>query len=149
MIVLRTLANGVIRHAGVRATEWIGLIPLMGIGYSMYSEPRAIEQVASFQIMLGWFTVDIWAKVFAVAWVARLSALIINGGFKSFPYTPMIRFTVSCVAGMIWIAVTMGVYEAWRTTGGSPTAMYAYIGWAILELRNAYVSRVDMAIVKG
>lgn len=149
MIVLRTLATGVVSHAGVRATEWIGLLPLMGIGYSMYSEPDAIQQVASFQILLGWFTIGTWAKIFAIAWVARFIALVVNGSFNSFKYSPAIRFAVSCFAGMIWFAVTMGVFEAWRSTGGSPTAMYVYFGWAVLELRNAYVSRVDMAIVKG
>ena len=36
MIVLRRLASGVWDHAGARFTEWLGLVPLMGVGTALY-----------------------------------------------------------------------------------------------------------------
>lgn len=149
MIVLRTLANGVWKHAGVRATEWLGLIPLMGIGFSFLNDPEIISNTASFTILLDWYDASTWAVVFTLTWIARVIALTVNGSFPSFRHSPSIRFVVSCVAGMVWCGVTVGLHEAYMNAGGSPTAIYMYALAAALELRNAYVSRVDMAVTLG
>lgn len=149
MIVLRTIATGVWSHAGARATEWLGLIPLMGIGFSFLNDPEVIKETASFQVLLNWYSVETWSIIFAAIWVMRLIALIVNGSFPKFRHSPSIRFFVSCVAGLLWCAVTAVLHDAYMTTGGSPTAIYMYALPAAMELRNAYVSRIDMAITLG
>ena len=149
MIVLRTLATGVWRHAGVRATEWLGLIPLMGIGFSFLNDPEIISQTASFRVLLDWYAPETWALIFTVTWIFRMIALTVNGSFPRFRHSPTIRFIVSCVAGMLWCGVTIGLHDAYMNAGGSPTAIYMYALAAVLELRNAYVSRIDMAVTLG
>lgn len=149
MIVLRRLAHGVWHHADVRFTEWLGAAPLLGVGYVLYAQPEVLSSTASFTTLARWAQVGTWSNVLMACALMRLIALFVNGTFRGFTHSPTIRFTASCVASMFWMLFTVGVYSAWREAGGSPTAPIIYGTLIILELRNAYVSRVDMASARG
>lgn len=149
MIVLRTLAHGVIAHAGVRFTEWLGAVPLLGIGTVLYLQPSVFRTTPSFSSLSDWFSEAIWTNIILGVAVGRLLALLINGSFDSFRHSPTIRFAASCVAALFWMLFTVGVYTAWRDAGGSPTGVVAYGALMMLEIRNVYVSRVDMTVTRG
>lgn len=149
MIVLRRLAHGVWDHAGVRFTEWLGAAPLMGVGYVLYAQPEALYSTPSFATLATWAESGAWSNVLMACALARLVALFINGTFKQFPHSPLIRFVASCIAAWFWLLFTVGIYTAWKVSGGSPTGVVAYGTFILLELRNAYVSRVDMASTRG
>ena len=149
MIDLRTLAHGVISHAGVRFTEWLGAVPLLGIGYVLFAEPGIIDKTPSFIVLAQWADQAIWSNIILIVGISRLLALGVNGSFRSFPHSPTIRFLASWAACIFWALFTMGIYVAWRDAGGSPTGIAAYGTLIILELRNAYASRADMVIAKG
>lgn len=145
MIVLRRLASGVWDHAGARFTEWLGLVPLMGVGTALYAQPEALTATRSFATLAAWMGPGAWSNLLLLCGLFRLVALAVNGTFRAFPYSPLIRFFASGVAAMFWMLFTVGVYDAWRNAGGGPTPIIAYGTLILLELRNAYVSRVDMA----
>lgn len=149
MIILRTLASGVIKHAGVRFTEWLGAVPLLGLGWVFYAEADIFQRVASFNTLSRWGDQAIWANIVLAVGISRLLALTINGSFRSFTHSPTIRFLSSWAAGLFWTLFVLGVYISWRDLGGSPTAIIAYGTLIILEARNAFVSRADMIITRG
>lgn len=149
MIVLRTLANGVWSHAGVRFTEWLGAVPLVGLGYVLYAEPDALASSPSFSALSSWADAGTWSNIILSVGILRLIALFINGSFKSFQHSPKIRFLASCVASFFWMLFAVGVFLAWRDSGGAPTGPVVYSTLLLLEFRNAYVSRVDMAVTRG
>lgn len=148
MIILRTLANGVWSHAGVRFTEWLGAVPLMGIGFVLHMQPGTFTTSPSFAVLARWANAPTWSAIDLSVGIIRLMALLINGSFKSFRHSPTIRFFASCVAAMFWMLFSVGVFLAWRDFGGSPTGIVAYGTLLLLEFRNAYVSRVDMAVAR-
>lgn len=149
MIVLRTLARGVVTHAGIRSTEWLGAVPLLGLGWLLYSEPGIFDRTASFAMLSRWGDQATWANILLAVSLARLLALLINGSFRSFTHSPTIRFLASWAGGIFWALFTMGIYIAWRDLGGSPTGVAAYGTLMLLEIRNTYVSRADMIITRG
>ena len=149
MIVLRTLAHGVWSHAGVRFTEWLGAAPLIGIGYVLFSQPGAMTTTPSFRALAQWADAAVWANIILAVGILRLLALFVNGSFKGFQHSPAIRFLASCAASFFWMLFSVGVFLAWRDSGGSPTGPVVYGTLLLLEFRNAYVSRVDMAVTRG
>ena len=149
MIVLRRLAHGVWDHAGVRFTEWLGAAPLLGVGYVLYAQPDALHTTISFAVLAAWAGAAAWSNMLMGCGLMRLVALFVNGTFRGFRHSPTIRFVASCFAAMFWMLFTVGIYTAWRDAGGSPTGIVAYGTLITLELRNAYVSRVDMASARG
>lgn len=148
MIVLR-LAQGAIAHAGVRFTEWLGLAPLLGIGLCLYYFPDLFGMVPSFKTLQAWAGEPTWCNAILIVANLRFIALFVNGYFRSFRHSPTIRFAASCFAMFLWSLITMGVYLSFRDYGGSPTGVVAYGTLLILEFRNAYSSRVDMALARG
>lgn len=149
MIVVRTIASGVWSHAGVRATEWIGALPLIGIGYVLWDEVNVFGVSPSFEVVRQWANESTWSNVLLAVGVLRLFALIINGSFQSFRHSPTIRVCASIVAALSWSAFATGFFQAWTEYGGAPTAWVAYGTLTILELRNVYVARVDMSVTRG
>lgn len=145
MIVLRRITHGIWDHAGARFTEWLGLVPLMGVGIALYAQPEALTTTPSFATLASWMAPGAWSNTLLLCGLLRLVALAVNGTFRAFPYSPLIRFAASSVAALFWMLFTVGIYTAWRDGGGSPTGIVAYGTLMLLELRNAYVSRVDMA----
>lgn len=149
MIIARVV-TGVWSHAGSRATEWIGAIPLVGMGLVLLSAHDVFAISPSFVLLAAWASQAAWANIMLTGGLARVCALIVNGSFPvSYRYSPMIRFAASWLAMMIWAAVSLAMYAAWREAGGSPTGMVAYGTLAVMELRNVYSSRVDMAAARG
>ncbi len=149
MIVLRTLAHGVWSHAGVRFTEWLGAVPLIGMGSALYYAPETFSVSPSFVVLARWADAQTWSNIVLVVGVLRLLALFINGSFRSFQHSPTIRFCASCVSALFWMLFAMGFFMAWRDAGGAITGIVPYGTLLLLEFRNAYVSRVDMAITRG
>lgn len=149
MIVLRALAQGAIAHAGVRATEWIGAVPLIGMGYVLNIQKDAFAISPSFTQLSIWFEQQTWVMIVMLTGIVRLLALFINGYFRSFTYSPTIRFCASMIATVFWAMFTLGFFIAWQDNGGALTGIVAYGTISILELRNIYVSRVDMTVARG
>lgn len=149
MIILRALAHGVAAHAGVRFTEWLGAVPLLGIGAVLCADPGIFSTTPSFAALNDLFAEAVWMNIILSVAIGRLLALLINGTFSSFRHSPTIRFAASCVASSFWMLFTTGVFTAWQESGGSPTGIVAYGTLTILEIRNTYVSCVDMVVARG
>lgn len=147
MIVVR-LAQGAWQHAGVRATEWIGAWPLFAMGAVLWHDFDVFGISPSFAVIGQWATEAQWAAELLVVANMRLIALFVNGYFDAFRYSPLIRFVASCAAGLSWSVFASGFFISWLENGGAPTAWVAYSTLVLLELRNAYVSRRDMAVTR-
>lgn len=144
MIILRTLTHGITSHASRRFTEWVGAYPLIALGYALSLEPAAFQQSQSFAVLLSWATQNTWSILLLLVGAERLFALMVNGSFPWFPYTPLIRNIASWSALVFWTLMWNGVYLAWRDGDGLITGVVMYSLPILLELRNVYVSRYDM-----
>ena len=148
MIVARVV-TGVWNHAGARVTEWIGAIPLIGMGVVFLTGGDIFSISASFALLAAWATQGTWANILLSGGLARVCALIVNGSFPvSYRYSPIVRFLASWLAMLIWSAIALAMYAAWREVGGDPTGMVAYGTLALMELRNVYSARVDMVLTR-
>ena len=147
MIVVR-LARGAWKYAGVRITEWIGAYPLYAMGAVLWHDWNVFGISPSFTVINSWASESHWAVGFLLVANVRLIALFVNGYFRSFRHSPTIRFVASCAAGLSWSAFSSAFFISWLENGGSPTAWVAYSTLVLIELRNAYVSRVDMAVTR-
>lgn len=149
MIIVR-IAEGAWEHAGARFSEWVGTVGLIGWGLMLFHQPGIFEASASFKVMARWADQAAWANILLAAGAFRFMALVLNGTVAGLRrHTPTIRFIASWVAFMTWGAVALGMYYAWRETGGSPTGWVAY-GLIIAphEWRNILMTRRDMAAVR-
>lgn len=148
MIILQRLAHGVWDHAGVRFTEWLGGGLLLGLGYVMLKHPDTIYATASFKKLAEWGDASTWALVLLICGAVRVLSLFVNGTFPQFTHSPTLRFIASCLAALFLMQWTLGVYSAYKYNDGALTGVVAYGIYMIMELRNAYVSRVDMAATR-
>lgn len=148
MIIVR-LAEGAWQHAGARFSEWNGAALLVGWGYALHSQLDVFGISQSFDVLAQWADQAAWANILLAAGTVRVAALFINGYFEGMRrHTPTMRFIASWIAFMVWAAVSLGLFYAWRDLGGSPTGWIVYGYVAINELRNINQTRKDMLAVR-
>lgn len=147
-LVISTLGHGIWTHVGVRFTEWLGTWVLLGQGLTLRWDETLFDRTGSYSALSSWGNEGWWSVVLLALFFLRLSALVVNGSFERFRrHSPTTRCLVSVLSCVFWLLWAMGIYASWKTTGGVfPVQSLAFM---VLELRNVYISRRDMIIVRG
>lgn len=143
MITLR-LARGVASHFQIRLTEWLLLWPSAGMGVVLLWQKDLFEVSPSFSQLANWGDQYVWACVVLACAVVRVAALIVNGTFDSFRYSPHIRAGASLIAMFFWSQFCLGFLIAAMTGEGAWTAVPAYSTFILAELANLFRSGSDI-----
>lgn len=145
MIVVRSLVHGVKQHFTIRLSEWVMLYPAIGMWAGMtFFQPHMFATSKSFSKLAGHGTEDSWAFFVLVCAVARFAALVVNGTFDNFKYSPHVRALASIMGLLFWSQFSVGFLQAYFTVGGSVSAVFAYSTFVVLELANLYRSTKDI-----
>ncbi|HZH10527.1 MAG TPA: hypothetical protein VEZ24_09160 [Microvirga sp.] len=148
-IVLR-IGQGIAEHFPVRVSEWIMLVPLLGWANTLALDPLTFDKSTSFIEMSRWADEVTWGWICFAAAFLRLSALIVNGTFKSsFPYSPHFRGFASLVICIFWGQITLGILVSVVSNGGVFTGFWAYLGFMLLEMWNLFRAWVDVGALKA
>ena len=142
--LLIRLYRGVADHFTLRVCEWIMLWPSFGLWVTLTLYPDIFSKSKSFATMANWADERIWALILGLTFLCRLIALIVNGTFKGFEFSPHIRFGASMVGILVWSQIDAGFVMAFLNEGGLPTAAIIYGLPVILELVNASRSVRDV-----
>jgi hypothetical protein len=143
MTLLR-IYRGVVDHFPIRVTEWIMLWPPLGLAAVLQLMPDMFEVSPSYAYLARWASERSWAWIFIGCSLMRLAALVINGTFAGFAFSPHIRAVASVVGVAIWSQVSLGFLMAALYSGG---ALSGVIGWStmvLLEIVNVYRSWSDV-----
>lgn len=145
MIVVRSVISGVRDHFIIRISEWVMLVPTSGMWFGLeYVQPNMFATSNSFKQLDQMFTEQTWAMLVLLCAVARFCALIVNGTFDVFKYSPHIRAAASILGLIFWSQFCVGIFQAYLYDGGSFSGVVAYSTFVILELANFYRSTKDI-----
>lgn len=144
MLIVRRVFSDIRRHFPARVPEWIMAIPLIGWAFVLTVDRSTFETASSFGVIAEYGDEQFWANVCMLAATMRLLALIVNGTFKSFRYSPHLRAFASAAAAVFWGQITLGIFVAWATMNGVGTGFFAYGTFTIFEISNAYRARRDV-----
>jgi hypothetical protein len=142
MIILR-IASGIRAHFGIRVTEWIMTASLFGWSTVLSLNKDAFEASRSFAVIASYGNEAMWANICLLAALFRLGALIVNGTFSGFRYSPHFRAGASVVSCVFWGQIALGVFLA-SFVGGSPTDVVAYSTFMAMEIWNFFRAWTDV-----
>ncbi len=142
MIVLR-IATGIREHFPARVSEWIMTAAILAWSAVLSSDPCTFATSQSFRVLVGYADEATWSTNCLLVGLVRLTALIINGTFKQFGYSPHLRGTASIIARVFWGQIALGVLIAWWL-GGSGTGVVAYSTFMVIELWNLFRAWADV-----
>ena len=61
MVFLRDVAFGVKEHFPIRLSEWVMVVPSLGMWLAFQVQPDMLTTSASFRTLAGWGSPDFWA----------------------------------------------------------------------------------------
>lgn len=107
MIVVR-MATGVKQHFHIRATEWVMLYPSVLLGYVLVQFPNMFSAGQAFNTIARWGSESSWAIFVLMCALIRLGALLVNGTFSGFGYSPHLRLLASMFGAGFWSQFGLG-----------------------------------------
>lgn len=143
MIVLR-ITRGIAAHFPTRFPEWLMAWPAFLAGASFILQPGMFATSPSFSTIERWATQPAWACVVLVYAAIRLLALIVNGTFAGFRYSPHFRAAASLAGLWFWGQLCVGFTISALTGGGAWLAPVLLSTFVIAELVNLYRSASDI-----
>lgn len=143
MVVFR-LASGIYRHFGIRASEWLMVIPLLIWSRAMDTADGKFDASATFSSLSRLASEETWGMVCIFLGLARLFALIVNGTFAAFPYSPHLRGGTAVIAAIFWGQVALGTYGAWHSDETLGTAFAMYFTATAFEILNTFRAFADV-----
>ncbi|NMG39871.1 hypothetical protein GRZ55_11515 [Chelativorans sp. ZYF759] len=146
MIILR-MRDGIIAHFPSRVSEWIMTAAILGWYGVLSADPGTFETSRSFTVLAYYGSEKAWAMLCLLVGLVRLAALVVNGTFRSFRYSPHMRGFASIVACIFWGQITLGVIIAW-TMGGAGTGVVAYGTFMIIEMWNLFRAWADVGATR-
>lgn len=149
MIVVRRITDGIYAHFPIRFTEWIMAWPSIGMGLALTLQDDMFQTSPSYATVANWADESVWAMMVLICASVRLLALIVNGTFRSFRYSPHVRLTASLVGMLFWSQFAIGFLSAAIYGQGALSAVVAYSTLLVMEFANFYRSLVDVLRTKA
>lgn len=130
--VSRRMWGGVQRHFVVRMPEWFSTALLLQFGWILYFPPDVFAFSPNLNILAQWADEGTWGAICLGIGGVHLFALLVNGTFPRFPYSPHVRGISSLLAFGLWLQITFGIWLS--GIGGTGLGTYRLI--CLLEVYN-------------
>ncbi len=144
MIVIRRISTGIFNHLPVRVSEWIMAYASISMGVALLKQPDMFTTSVSFEMLESWADEGTWAALVLLCGVLRLAALVVNGTFEGFRFSPHLRAGASVAGAMFWSQYCLGFLMAAAFSGGAWSGPSVYSTLLLLELANIYRAWVDI-----
>lgn len=120
----------------LRVAEWFLAMVAMVWGLIVASNPGMFQENQSFRAMLNMAPQGVWGWTAATVGAIGLSALTVNGAWRS---TPHIRAVCAFMRCLLWAHIITGL----SGSGAPTTGLAVYPGMLILEVFNTFRAMAD------
>lgn len=143
MSVVRRLISGITDHFPIRRSEWGMTFAACGMAFVLNNQHDVFAISPAFSVLAQQADQTTWLAIVSIIAVVRVIALVVNGTFTSFRYSPHLRMFASILGFIFWTQYAMGIAIAAWKTGSSTTGIVAYGVFCYFEMCNTYQSSKD------
>lgn len=143
MIVLR-LASGIREHFPQRVSEWVLTVAILGWSAVLAGSESTFAHAPAFSELARLADEGTWALICFIVGMIRLTALVVNGTFRQFPYSPHLRGLASFIACIFWGQIALGMMAAWLISGAAGTGMVIYFAVMVQDCWNLFRAWADV-----
>ncbi len=131
-MMLARIWIGVRDHWPGRKFEWLMGAVALGMGLALLVQPYMFELARHYRDLDSWADEGVFSDLFLMCGGFRLVALIINGTFSRFPYSPHLRAVSASMGVMMWGAFAYSFLHAFSITTGMGSDVETSLGPAIV-----------------
>ncbi|MGQ4273380.1 hypothetical protein [Terrihabitans sp. B22-R8] len=135
------ILRNAVSHFRARATEWIAAAGLTAWGVSLLRNEFAFASSPNFDNLAAMASEWQWGLICAAVGAVRLIALLVNGTYDGFQYSPHLRAATAFIACFVWCSIWIGFLP-------SPTATVAYFMILAFEINNVSRAAADIGAAK-
>ncbi|OWJ69298.1 hypothetical protein CDV50_18765 [Haematobacter massiliensis] len=149
MIVVRRLREGIVAHFPIRFSEWLMLFPAVAMGIALRFQQDMFSLTPSFAAVARWGDETFWAVLLLGCGAMRLLALVVNGTFAGFRWSPHLRALASVAGALTWAQFAVGILSAAVFEGGTWSGVVMYSTMLLAEIVNLARASGDIQAGRG
>ena len=138
------VAKGSTHNFAIRVSDWFLALMLTTFGLMLLTGPDIFATSRSFALLAHMAPACSWGTVCLVIGAMRLCALVINGTFPVFRWSPHIRFTMALLSCFVWFQIALGI--ALSPTISTALAVYPYL--FLFDMYNTFLAASEAGVVE-
>lgn len=142
--VIVRLVHGVTDHFIYRANDWIMTSMLLWVGMAIWMYPEVFH-LPSFALLAQYGSAHTWAVFAILMGLVRLSALIVNGTFPEFIWSPHFRTLGAGLTCFFWFQLMLTLFTGIAT---APMLLAVVPHLFLFDLFNAYMAAGEAGIAE-
>jgi hypothetical protein len=142
-LVVRVLRGATCRF-GLRKQDWFLASMLATFGVVLLVDDGRLNTVAAWDHLWKIASPRVWGWMSLIIGTIRLCALLVNGTFQSFRWSPHIRLIAAALTCFMWFNLVLGIMLA----GVMTTAAAIYPHLLVFELYNVYAAAQETGLVE-
>jgi len=135
---------GATHHFNLRVSDWLMAMILTTFGGLLLANPAVFDPAHSFAVLSQMAPAQSWGLSCLAIGLTRLFALIVNGTFPAFRWSPHIRFTMAMLSCFVWFQLTLGI--ALVPIATAALAVYPYL--CLFDLYNTFLAASEAGVVE-
>lgn len=142
--LIKRVAIGATHHFRLRVSDWFITLMLTTLGLILLQPGGTFETFAPFSYLKRFGSESTWGLVCVIIGSFRLFALVINGTFKDFRWSPYIRAIMAVLSCFIWFQLATSVLsmDVWHP-GAS---VYPYL--FLFDIYNASHAAAEAGVAE-
>jgi hypothetical protein len=140
----RRLLDGITSHFLLRANDWIMTSMLLWVGAALLFDPELFH-LPTFVLLAQYASADFWGLLAVGVGFVRLAALVVNGTFPSFIWSPHFRTVGALLTCFFWFQLTLALLTGLAV---SPMLTAVTPHLFLFDLFNAYLAAGEAGIAE-
>ena len=142
--LLCRVAVGSTHHFAIRVSDWFLAMMLTCFGLILIMHPEVFVTSKAYVLLSQMAPAANWGAVCFMIGSFRLIALMINGTFPAFRWSPHIRFMMAMLSCFVWFQVSLGITLLPVVT----TALAVYPFLFLFDMYNTFLAATEAGIAE-
>ena len=142
--LLRRLLRGAMHHLALRIGDWFMSSIVLSLGLVLLTHREMFDVHPQYIFLKQYGSVGSWGWACVTVGGARVAALFVNGTFRSFRFSPHMRFAMATLTCFLWFQITLGLIAT-----HTPTMTLAlFPNLLLFDLYNVFLAASEAGVVE-
>jgi hypothetical protein len=136
------LVRGAAHNFAIRVSDWFAASVMLSFGMLLMLCGVTLGHDRTFGLLWQYAPPWVWGYVCLLIGVGRIAALVVNGTFPSFRWSPHIRMAMAAFSVFVWFQITLGVLA--RDGGSVMIAFFPNL--FLFDLYNLFLAASEAGV---
>lgn len=137
------LVRGAAHNFAIRVSDWFAASVMLSFGMLLLTCDVRLGHDRTFALLWQYAPPWVWGCICLLIGVGRIAALVVNGTFPSFRWSPHIRMAMAAFSVFVWFQITLGLLVG---NGGTTVIVAFFPNLFLFDLYNLFLAASEAGV---